>query len=477
MRLRNLRLLFLLIAFALPVALAAQCVPNPPSNAPGFYPNPVPEACVNVAYSQAVDFVFPLDTTVTVPPFGTFVLPFDSFRVDAILNTPAGITFSINSASSKYYPVNTTTSARGCANVTGIPTIANTYQDSITIVITAWTTAPIVGVQSGQDTLRVNLKVNAAPAAAFTFTTAALQANFTDGTPGVNTYLWDFGDGNTSTLQNPSHTYAVPGNYNVCLTADDGNCQGTTCQTVTVGCAVPSPGFTFSGTGLTVGFTNTTLGTVTSQLWDFGDGNTDTGVQPMHTYAAAGSYTVCLTTANVCGTDSICGTVIVCDPMAAAFSQVANLLQVDFTDGSTGAVTAWSWDFGDGNTSTMQNPTHTYAAAGTYNACLTTTDNCGTDSSCSSITVIAVGLEDAPIHALKAWPNPAMDVLRVAVPLNTEGIQLQLTDLTGKVLLDQAMQIGQVDASLDLKALAAGSYLLVAKSSVGQKAIKIQVMR
>ena len=474
---KNLRLLLLLMTFVLPIGLNAQCVPNPPSTVPGFYPNPVPEACVNQSYTQAVDFVFPLDTTVTLPPFGTFTLPFDSFRIDNISNVPAGMTFNINSATNMYYPGGPGVAAMGCADLLGTPTTANTYQDSIVIVLTAWSTAPIVGVQSGQDTLRVNLKVNPEPVAAFTFLTTALQADFTNTTAGMNTYSWDFGDGNTSTTMSPSHTYSAPGNYNVCLTADDGNCQGTTCQTVTVGCAAPTSNFTSSPTNLMVGFNNTTVGTVTSQLWDFGDGNTDTGASPMHTYTTPGTYTVCLTSTNVCGSDSMCASVTVCSAMAASFSETANLLDVDFVDGSTGDITGWAWDFGDGNTSTLQNPMHTYAAAGTYNVCLTTTDACGTDSSCSSVTVIAVGMEAAQIEQLNAWPNPAMDVLRIAVPVNTEGISLELTDLTGKVLLNQEMAIGQATTSMDLKALAAGSYFLVAKTATSQKAVKVQVMR
>lgn len=470
------RNLLLLIAFALPLGIFAQCVPTPPSNSPGFYPTPLPEACVNAPYSQVVDFVFPLDTTVTVPPFGTFVLNFDSFRVDAILNVPNGMGFNLNSSSTMYYPTSTTVPAYGCADLAGTPTVPNTYQDSIDFLITAWTTAPIVGVQSGQDTLRLNLKVNSSPAPAFTFLTNSLQADFTNTTAGSNTYMWDFGDGNTSTLQDPGHTFAAPGNYTVCLTADDGNCQGASCQTVTVGCAAPTPGFSASASGLMTTFNNTTVGTVTAQLWDFGDGNISTALSPTHTFAAPGTYTVCLTTTNICGTDSTCQTLTVCNPMTAAFSDSANLLLVDFTDMSTGDVSAWLWDFGDGNSSTQQNPTHTYAAAGTYQVCLITTDNCGTDSTCSSLTVIAVGMEAAQLAEMQAFPNPARDQLKVAVPVNAEGIELTLTDLAGKVVRKQSMSIGQETAVIDLKGLANGSYFLVAKTNSTQKTMRIQVL-
>lgn len=69
----------------------------------------------------------------------------------------------------------------------------------------------------------------------FVFSTNLLQASFTNATVGASSYLWDFGDGLTSTFANPSHTYANPGAYNVCLIANPGGpCQDSICSTVTV---------------------------------------------------------------------------------------------------------------------------------------------------------------------------------------------------------------------------------------------------
>ena len=73
-----------------------------------------------------------------------------------------------------------------------------------------------------------------------------------------------------------------------------------------------------------------------------------------------------------------------------SFAQVASTLDVDFTDASLNTPTSWLWDLGDGNTSTMQNPTHTYAQAGTYTVCLTVTNDCGSDSSCAAVVVAPV---------------------------------------------------------------------------------------
>jgi len=105
----------------------------------------------------------------------------------------------------------------------------------------------------------------------------------------------------------------------------------------------------------------------------------------LHTYAVAGNYTACLTAINSCGVDSSCATISTCNLPLTDFNENVNGLQVNFTDNTTNSPTSWLWDFGDGNTSTQQNPSHTYAVAGNYTACLTTINSCGADSSCATI--------------------------------------------------------------------------------------------
>jgi len=115
---------------------------------------------------------------------------------------------------------------------------------------------------------------------------------------------------------------------------------------------------------------------VTAWLWNFGDGNTSTVKNPIHTYASAGTYTVTLNASNAYGFSNATRTnyITVLAPPAANFT--ANVttgnapLTVQFTDQSTGNVTAWLWNFGDGNTSAVKNPIHTYAAVGNYTVTL-----------------------------------------------------------------------------------------------------------
>ncbi len=153
--------------------------------------------------------------------------------------------------------------------------------------------------------------------AAYSEMVTSLMVDFTDLTSGnVNTWYWDFGDGDTSTTQNPSKTYVTDGIYTVCLVVGDGCKQDTLCKSISVGCPIPIVDFSFTSNTFTASFTDLTSGAVTSSLWDFGDGNTSTLTNPMHTYAALGVYKVCLTNTNLCGTDSSCQMVaITCDSL------------------------------------------------------------------------------------------------------------------------------------------------------------------
>ncbi len=164
----------------------------------------------------------------------------------------------------------------------------------------------------------------------------------------------------------------------------------------------------FSGTPtsgyapLAVTFTDASTNNPTSWAWTFGDGGTSTLKNPSHTYTAAGTYTVSLTATNAYGSDieTKTGYITVTNPPTnppvAAFSGTPTSgtapLTVVFTDASTYNPTSWSWTFGDGGTSTAQNPSHTYTAAGTYTVVLTATNAYGSDSETKTgyITVTAV---------------------------------------------------------------------------------------
>ncbi|HOI57957.1 MAG TPA: PKD domain-containing protein [Methanoculleus sp.] len=147
----------------------------------------------------------------------------------------------------------------------------------------------------------------------------------------------------------------------------------------------PFAGFTANVTSgalpLAVRFTDASEGVPTTWKWDFGDGSTSTEKNPVHTYTVPGTYTVTLTVTNAAGSDSTENTVTAgVAGFTASVTSGAVPLTVDFTDASDGKPTAWEWDFGDGETSDEQNPTHTYETAGTYDVTLTVAYPAGSNS-------------------------------------------------------------------------------------------------
>lgn len=236
--------------------------------------------------------------------------------------------------------------------------------------------------------------------AGFTFVENFLEVTFTDTSttaPGetITTWQWDFGDGHTSSQQNPVHTYDTGGNYNVILTVTSSKgCINVVNHYLSVSqdCAGVLASFTSTVSGTTdyqmlfdaSASTPATGNSGLSYHWDFGDGNLGTGQVTSHTYADGGPYTVLLLVEDNAGCSDDASASVTpqasdpsCDPIAASFTQVTTGMSVAFTDTSvppTGeTIASWAWDFGDGNTSTSQNPTHVYSSAGTFTVTLTVT--------------------------------------------------------------------------------------------------------
>jgi PKD repeat protein len=224
-----------------------------------------------------------------------------------------------------------------------------------------------------------------------------------DGT--ITSWSWDFGDGNTSTQQNPSHQYDDNGTYDVTLnvTDDDGATNETT-QMITILNVRPVMNFTYDPSNPTdlqiITFTDNCVdidGSIVTWSWDFDDGNTSTDQHPTHQFDDNKSYTVTLNvTDNDGATNETTRTISVSNvPPTVEFSYTPLKPNVDqtitFTDSSNdpdGSITSWSWDFDDGNTSTDQHPTHSYSDNGTYQVTLNITDNDGdTNQSSTQLSV------------------------------------------------------------------------------------------
>lgn len=231
------------------------------------------------------------------------------------------------------------------------------------------------------------------PVAGFQYEDACLgnEVSFTNTStiPNGNlSYLWNFGDGNTSTLVNPTHEYITSGNFLVTLAASstDGGCETTVQHAVSV-YDNPTSAFTADPVcfGDEVTFVNNSTGNNLQSLWNFGDGTTSSNFEPTHQYEAPGSYiaTLQVTSADNCHRTSEEEIDVFSNPLPVFFTADQCLdnaaLFSNLTNESTESYT-YAWGFGDTQQSTLKNPEHTYDLPGTYTVALTATSasNCQT---------------------------------------------------------------------------------------------------
>ena len=185
---------------------------------------------------------------------------------------------------------------------------------------------------------------------------------------------------------------ANPYNFNnVVLMTNDSTSTTNACEAEFEFSGFSGTTGSFSFTGSPENVPNATV----SYKWTFGDGNSSTDRNPSHTFSSTGNYNVCVeitvtsSDPNVSCTDQACKTIEVgedCMPPLFVWNETGAAGQVHFTDMSSflsGTITSWSWDFGDGNTSTQQHPTHTYACDKTYWVSLTVTTDNGCQTSIS----------------------------------------------------------------------------------------------
>ncbi len=236
------------------------------------------------------------------------------------------------------------------------------------------------------------IRINGGVTSSFTNTQAAsckppfsISFNATSAGSGTLSYLWDFGDGTTSTAKSPSHVYSTIGNYTVSLvTTNSSGCADTLVKTglintqdITTSFAVPDRICIKEP----VVFQNTSVPTPVKSVWKFGDGTTSSDTMPAKIYSASGTYQVRLINTYSFCTDSVTQPLTIAPTPVAAFSsdkvfKCQPSLDVAFQNQSTNAV-SWQWDFGDGNQSTEQNPVHTYADFGYYPVRLIATNASG----------------------------------------------------------------------------------------------------
>lgn len=232
----------------------------------------------------------------------------------------------------------------------------------------------------------------------------------------VSGWNWNFGDGTSSTLSAPNHTYSLPGSYVVNLTTTNSNgCKATATINVDIS-PLPDAGFTAPTACLNtpLQFTNASSipnGTITGFEWIFGDGSPASNLEnPGHTFAQAGNYTVTLIVTGGDGCRDTVQRMIVVNPLpVAAFSNISAAgcgpLPVPFMDSSyisSGNIVSWNWSFGDGGVSSIQNPVHIYQSSGNYPIELTVTSDSGCVNTYSQSN--AVTIYPGPLAEFEAEP-------------------------------------------------------------------------
>jgi PKD repeat protein len=248
-------------------------------------------------------------------------------------------------------------------------------------------------------------------------------ANFNSGLGSGYTYLWEFGDGQSSTDEQPIHDYLYAGTYEVRLTVTNDFGDYVFTQPVTIASEfsidLPVASFTAdaqSGASpLAVVFTDTSTGDISSWEWYVND-VLESSVQAFsHTFTDDGTYTVKL---KINGAGEAIATMVVIAGSLASLppiitelgatktSSITGELATTFSATINGDVTGYLWEFGDGYTSTDDNPVHTFSNIGTYTVSLTVTNLNGPTTSTIDIRVVDAGSftgmnQDAYINGVK----------------------------------------------------------------------------
>ncbi len=218
--------------------------------------------------------------------------------------------------------------------------------------------------------------------------------------------VWNFGDDTTAQGATASKSWSNPGTYRVTLRASNEAGANRTGVTITVTKPVDPPVASFTATPLVAApggvvlFQDTSANNPSTWSWDFGDGSVSNNQNATHAYANEGTYPVKLTVSNKGGSSTAERTVVVKPPPSANFRWVTDGRSVKFTDTSWDDPESWSWDFGDGTTSTRRSPSHRFESGGAYEVTLTVSNDAG--NSTPKTQTVRVGEPPVPAFTCSA---------------------------------------------------------------------------
>ncbi|MFY8021920.1 MAG: PKD domain-containing protein [Bacteroidia bacterium] len=262
---------------------------------------------------------------------------------------------------------------------------AGTYSVTLTAITSVGCSTSV------SQNITISNPISSGPSSSFSVSSTggcATGYNFTNTSSNANSYLWDFGDGTSSNVENPTKGYLATGTYTVTLTAyNNFGCESVSSSTITVTNLGNGPLASFTiensgacGAGAQFSFINNSVhigaGWIPSSHWDFGDGTTSTNTFVYgKTYSSTGYKTITLTVVNSVGCSSqYSRQLYVGTAPTASFtpSYTACTKNVSFTNtSSSGSGITYSWNFGDGSTSNLANPSIAYTNEGSYLVTLT----------------------------------------------------------------------------------------------------------
>jgi len=344
-----------------------------------------------------------------------------------------------------------------------------TYSEAGTYTVTLQASNP-----ASTATASIIVEVTDVVEVDFNYFREQLEISFTNTSVGEgDSYLWDFGDGATSTDENPTHTYATEGEYEVTLEVTN-ECGTSTYTETVLANSLPSAGFEVAGDSegclpFTVQFEDASSSNATAWLWTFEGGTpaTSTDENPTVVYDEVGSYGVTLQVTAAAGTDEIeiTDVIEVSDIPEATFSTAVTDLTVEMTYQGDNYESIM-WDFGNGTTSSEENPTFTYNTPGTYTITMTVSNPCGDRVVMQEVVVMSTSVSDIDALEFTMYPNPVRELLTVET--TARDAKLTILDITGQLVLVQSTT-GHTTL-VNTGDLAQGTYVLQLQDKSGHTA-------
>jgi PKD repeat protein len=307
------------------------------------------------------------------------------------------------------------------------------------------------------NSLAIEVSVLPLPTANPSYLASGNEVAFSANTSSGSSWIWTFAPGQSSTEENPTFVFSEPGEYPVTLSV--ANECGSASYELQVSISEPLVAQISNSSNqgcapLTILFEDLSTGTIENRTWTFPGGQpaTSTEPSPLVVFSTPGTYNISLSVNNSSNSASSTEQITVVVPPTPSFEIITNNLMISLQNNSLNA-TSYFWNFGDGNTSSLENPVHTYSTPGVYEVSLNASNNyCGV-ANAQTINVTISGVADPVAFPLGIHPNPTSGWVYIE---HWQKGELALFDPTGRHLSTWQ----SITNSIDMSAFSAGLYFL-----------------